>query len=238
MKTKFYNALLKEYDPVTHCAIENWTDTGFSADEYAKAYFRIDCPGFDLASASFTSVEARESFYAEIKGVLKSFDIDEGTGYIKKGESYRMEHLHIHPQDVSGVVAKNKIVAIAAAINKCKSAFCRSVDVYEDISCMTNEQFAGYLNGKLHDIENDILSAFVTKRKNLYFGEYTTGRILEGIAAKYHIARRQCESGIDYTAKAFCANVLINLASSGKIVTAATKDGTGYRTAKKDERAA
>ena len=56
MKTRFYNALRKEYDPETHNAIENWIDTGFSADEYARVYFRIDCPTFDCVSASFILV--------------------------------------------------------------------------------------------------------------------------------------------------------------------------------------
>lgn len=238
MKTKFYNAMRKEYDPETHYAIENWTDTGFSADEYAKVYFRIDCPAFDCVSASFVSASAREDFYAEASAVLRSFNIDEGTGYIMRGEEYRMEHLHIHPQEISGVVAKNKIVAIAEAINRCKCAFCRSVDVYEDVSNMTNEQFTAQLNEKRADIENDILSAFTTKRKNLYYGEYAASGLLERIAAKYHICRRQCESGTDYTAKAVCADVLEQLVEQGKIVTAAVKDGTGYRTAKKGDKVA
>lgn len=238
MKTKFYNAMRKEYDPETHYAIENWTDTGFSANEYARVYFRIDCPAFDCVSASFVSASAREDFYAEASAVLRSFDIDEGTGYIMRGEEYRMEHLYIHPQNISGVVAKNKIVAIAEAINRCKCAFCRSVDVYEDVSSMTNDQFVEYLDGKLSDIENDILSAFTTKRKNLYYGEYATSGLLESVAAKYHVCRRQCESGTDYKAKAFCADVLELLVGQGKIVTAAVKDGTGYRTAKKGDKVA
>lgn len=238
MKTRFYNALRKEYDSETHYAIENWTDTGFSANEYAKVFFRIDCPTFDCVSASFGSASAREDFYAEAKAVLRSFDIDEGTGYIMRGEEYRMEHLHIHPQVISGVVAKNKIVAIAEAINRCKYAFCRSVDVYEDVSTMTNEQFAESLSGKLADIESDILSAFTTKRKNLYYGEYATSCLLERIADKYHVCRRQCESVTDYTAKAFCADILELLVNQGKIVSADTKDGKSYRTAKKNELAA
>lgn len=235
MKTRFYNAMRREYDPETHCAIENWTDTGFSADEYAKVYFRIDCPTFDCVSASFGSASAREDFFAEAKAVLRSFDIDEGTGYIMRGEDYRMEHLHIHPQNISGVVAKSKIVAIAEAINRCKYAFCRSVDVYEDVSTMTNDQFVEHLDGKLSDIKSDILSAFTTKRKNLYYGEYATSGLLERIANKYHVCRRQCESGTDYTAKAFCADVLELLVDQGKIVSADVKDGKGYRTAKKGD---
>lgn len=235
MKTRFYNAIRKEYDTETHCAIENWKDTGFSADEYAKVFFRINCPTFDCASASFNSAFAREDFYTEARAVLRSFDIDEGTGYIMRGEKYRMEHLYIHPQNISGVVAKNKIVAIAEAINQCKWAFCRSVDVYEDVSSVSNEQFAEQLNEKRAQIENDIVFAFTTKRKNLYYGEYAASGILERIAAKYHVCRRQCESGVDYIAKAVCADVLTRLVEQGKIVTADVKDGTGYRTVKKGE---
>ena len=236
MKTRFYNALRKEYDSETHNAIENWNDTGFSAYEYAKVYFRIDCPTFDCVSASFASDSAREDFYAEMRDVLRVFGITEGTSFIKRGEDYTMEHLHIHPQNISGVVAKNKIVKIAETINGCKWAFCRCVDVYDDVSAMTNEQFVEYLDAhKYSDIVADILSAFTTKRRNLYYGEYSTSGLLDKIANKYHICRRQCESGMDYTGKAFCADVLEVLVKQGKIVTAPVKDGTGYRTAKKDE---
>ena len=236
MKTRFYNGLRREYDPETHYAVENWTDTGFSADEYAKVYFRLDCPTFDLRSMVFPSATAREDFFEEMRGVLRSFGIAEGTGFLRKGESYDMEHLHIHPQEISGVVAKNKITAIAAALNGCKYAFCRSVDVYEDVSAMTNDQFAEYLREyKYSDIVADILSAFTTKRKNLYYGEYSTSGLLDRIANKYHICRRECESGTDYTAKVVCADFLEMLVADGRIVTASVKDGTGYRTAKKGE---
>lgn len=236
MKTKFYNALRREYDPETHYEIENWTDTGFSADEYAKVYFRIDCPTFDCMSGMFRNLSDREPFYSEARAVLRSFGITEGTGMIRRGEDYTMEHLYIHPQNISGVVAKSKIVAIAKAINDCKLFSCRSVDVYEDISVMTNEQFVEYLDEYHHsDIVADILSAFTTKRKNLYYGEYSASGLLERIANKYHICRRECENGTDYTAKAFCADVLEVLVGQGRIVTAPVKDGTGYRTAKKGE---
>lgn len=74
--------------------------------------------------------------------------------------------------------------------------------------------------------------------KKASYGEYAASGLLERIAAKYHVCRRQCESGTDYTAKAVCADVLTQLVEQGKIVTAAVKDGTGYRTAKKGDFAA
>ena len=236
MKTKFYNALRKEYDPDTHYAIENWdVSADYSADEYAKVYFRIDCQTFDCTSASFASADMREAFYDEMKGVLRSFGIVESSGYCRGNEMPEIEYLYIHPQNISGIVAKSKIVAIAEAINACKYAFCRSVDVYEDIAPISNEQFLEMLPARKDEITADILSAFTTKRKNLFYGEYAAGQLLDRISAKYSIRRRQCESGTDYTAKDFCNIVLTELVKAGKVITAHVKDGTGYRTAKKNE---
>lgn len=234
MKTKFYNGLKREYDPETHYAIENWDASAtFAENEYARVYFRIDCPAFDGQHGYFFDMKDREPFHAEAASVLAAFGIEENCGYCRPDEMPAIEHLYAHPQSISGVVAKNKIVPIAEAINSCKMFSCYAVDVYEDIAPISNEEFLDMLPDRKEEIIADLLAAFVTKRKNLFFGEYAADGILCRIANKYTIRRRQCESGTDQTAKAFCADVLRELVDAGRIISTETaKAGIGYRTAK------
>ena len=234
--TKYYDAMNRVYDPVTHCEIENFDITQeFSADQYARVFFRIDCPVYDFRSG-FSAENVRSAFYDEMKDVLRHFGIVESCGFISGREMSEIEHLHIHPQELSGVVAKNKIKAIAEMLCDCHYAFCRSVDVYDDIFPISNDDFLRMLPEKHDQIVSDILTAFQTKRKNLFFGEYATSCLLEKIGNRYTIRRRQCESGTDYQAKKYVSDVLLELVEAKKIVSADTaKDGIGYRTAKKGD---
>lgn len=236
MRTRFYDALNKTYGE-DHCAIENWdSSVDYPANQYVKVHFRIDCRSYDVGGSwSFSSESAKEKFYDEASSILHSFDIEESSGYCSGREMPKIEHLYIHPQDISGVVEKRKIALIADSINKCETMFCRSVDVYEDISPITNDEFLSIISGKRDEIVKDILSMFATKRKNLYYGECSTDKLLKQIGNKYSIRRRQCESGYDYIAYKFCHDVLRSLVENGLIVAARVKDGTGYRTAKKNE---
>lgn len=146
-----------------------------------------------------------------------------------------MEHLHIHPHELSGVVAKNKIKAIAEALAACETISCRWVDVYDEISTMDNTAFRAALAERTEEIEADLLQAFTTKRKNLYIvPSYWSGPIA-ALSGKYTIRRRSCESGQDGVCCEFLNSVFEKLVEAGKIVSAETKHGTGYRTAKKDE---
>lgn len=233
MGTKFYDGRNAQYG-ADHKRIENWDKNAiYPANQYAKVYFRIDCRAYDCFSGSY--IADHEPFIAEAKAILNSFDIEESCGYCSGREMPKIEHLYIHPQNISGVVEKRKIVLIAEAINKCKWMSCYAVDVYEDIAPISNEEFLSIISEKRDEIANDIISAFATKRKNLYFGEYSTEKQLERIGNKYSIRRRQCESGTDYQAAEFCKTVLLSMAGAGQIVTAKVKDGTGYRTAKRGE---
>ena len=59
------------------------------------------------------------------------------------------------------------------------------------------------------------------------------------IVNKYHISRREAESdNEDTTCNNFIVAVFNELVSVGEIVSAETRNGTGYRTAKKGEKKA
>lgn len=213
----------------------NWDACAeFPKDSYIRVYFRIDCLAYDF-HMSFDDAESREAFYTEVREILKCFDIVEGTG--GRYDGFPMEHLHIHPQNISGVVAKWKVRYIAESLNDCNTCKIRWVDVYQEISTMSNAEFAESLENKRGEIAVDILEMFKTKRRNLYIvpGYGTYDRIVN----KYHVSRREAESyNDDTTCTDFVVAVFNELVSGGEIVSTETRNGTGYRAAKKCEKIA
>lgn len=230
---KYHDNINGQQYGADHTLTDNWNASeDFPKDSYIRVYFRLDCPAYDFRMG-FDNAEGREAFFAEVRDILKCFDIFEGTG--GRYDGFPMEHLHIHPQNVSGVIAKWKIRYIAEALNDCETCKIRWVDVYQDISTMSNAEFAESLESKRGEMTADILEMFKTKRNNLYIvpGYGTFDRIVN----KYHVSRREAESGNDdTTCNNFVVTVFNELVSMGELVSAETRNGTGYRTAKKVEK--
>lgn len=220
-----------------HMLTDNWNPNPiYGGDEYIRVYYRVDCPDYGAPSFSFPTEEKRAAFYAEVQSVLDAFGIPEGIG---REALPGMEHLYIHPQDISGVVAKNRIAPVAEALAACSTFSVRWVDLYDEISPMTDAEFDAILREKKTEIAAALLLAFQTKRSNLYRAGWSVYETVDRIADRYSIRRRSCESGTDYTAHAFCDELLKELVLTGEIVTAETREGIGYRTAKpKDKKAA
>lgn len=232
---KYHDSLHGEQYGPDHQLTNNWNpEPIYEQDEYIKVYFRIEAKNWNYAEQGFSVAELWEQFFAEMREILDRFNIPEGTGH--RTESLPgMEHLHIHPQMISGVVAKNKIKAIAEALNACETVSCPWVDVYDDISTMDNTAFRAALAERTEEIESDLLQAFTTKRKNLYIVPSCWSGPIAELSWKYAIRRRSCESGQDGVCCEFLFSIFEKLVEAGKIVSAETKNGTGYRTAKKDE---
>lgn len=206
----------------------NWdSQKEYPENAFAKVHFRIDCPCYDFSNG-FSDEKSKSAFYAEIVRVLEKYAIPEAVGLnFVKG----MEYLYIHPQDISGVVQKNKIRMIAEDLSKCQTCSIRWVDVYHDVSDMSDQDFRDILSGRKDEIEKDVLEAFRTKRKDLYIVYDPFGSPLAQISKKYSIYRKSNESGIDHTCLGFLNEILQSLVQSGKIAQAETRHGTGYRTA-------
>lgn len=231
---KYHDNIHGQQYGADHSLTDNWQpEPIYGVEEYISVYFRIDAKGAGMYG-SFAHAEQREAFYREAREILKRFDVPEGTGHITE-KLPGMEHLYIHPQNISGVVAKNKVKAIAEALDACKTVSCRWVDVYRDISTMDNAAFCKALDGKTEEIEADLLKAFQTKRKNLFIVPSVLSGPVVRLSEKYTIPRRSCESGRDEVCIQQIGIVFDRLVAAGKIVSAETKHGMGYRTAKKDE---
>jgi hypothetical protein len=107
--------------------------------------------------------------------------------------------------------------------------------MYEDIFDITDEEYINILEAKRSDIENDILEGYKTKRSNLYItGNTPLSRVID----KYRI-KRLCHhvgvysnDNIDYK---FIEGIFNELVKTNKIITADTRNGIGYRTARDKE---
>lgn len=153
--------MLKFYDVSGgHFDRKDWTDNGDG--KFAKVYFRIDTIGFN--SGSFENEVDREAFRTEIAEIIKRFDVVEESGY-----KQTKENLYAHPNDISGVVAKSKIKAIAEAINNSKTMEIRWVDVYEEYSIIPDEDYVEILNNKRQAMAVDIVEKCATKRTNQFY---------------------------------------------------------------------
>ena len=124
----------------------DWTDNGNG--NFAKVYFRIDTVGFDCYNGSFTNTDDREAFSREASEIIKSFGIVESCGYKQNNE-----YLHAHPQNISGIVSKSKIKAIAEAINNSKTMTIRWTDVYEEYAEISDEDYTKILDSKRGDMK-------------------------------------------------------------------------------------
>lgn len=210
-----------------HTLTNNWdANADFNENEYINVHFRLDCLSYDM-NMYFKSETDRKDFYDETKNILAKYKIHEGTGGSYEG--FPMEHLYIHPQDISGTIQKSKVKKIAEELTKTKTCALRWVDVYEEISPMENSEFLKIITEKEGEIKKDIMELFTTKRKNLLVVmQYGT---LSGIVKKYHIPRREAKRPADDNIlRNKTLDFLQELIADGKIKEAETKHGLGYRT--------
>lgn len=236
-KIKYHDNLHgPQYGPDGHNT-DNWNPDGpFPEESYIRVFFRIDTKGFGGMYGSFDNSADRDRFHSEMTAILQSFSIHEGTG--GRFEGFPMEHLYCHPNDISGVVAKRKVKAIAEDLNASETVSVRWVDVYEDVSPMSNAEYLELLKTQRDKIAAELLTEYKTKRSNLYIvGNDFFGGPVRRVSEKRHIPRREAErASDDSTAYNYVQSVFEDLLAAGKIVSAETKHGTGYRTAKANER--
>lgn len=198
---------------------ENWTDNGNG--NFAKVYFRIDTVGFDLYNGSFTNTDDREAFCKEASEIIKSFGIVESSGYKQNNE-----YLYAHPQNISGIVAKSKIKAIAEAINNSKTMTIRWTDVYEEYALISDEDYSEILNSKREEMAKYIVENCFTKRTNLFKSRF---EIAVNVQEKFKTNRINAIEDVN-THKAtfnFAQNVIDQLIEDGYLIQVIRYDEAG-----------
>ncbi|MCL1884455.1 MAG: hypothetical protein FWF81_12000 [Defluviitaleaceae bacterium] len=215
--------------------------------KYCDTYFRIEGNGYDVRNP--WSEKTKTAYDNEVRKIftthgwiISESEISGAAARATKGRS----NLYLHPQNFSGVCENAEREKLFEAFKNAATFRCSKVDVYEEIHDMSDAQLIALMESKKEIIETELLEEFTTKRRNLYITDVGLFGV-NGNVAKRHSVKRlaidgkksyggqdECSVGICLT---FVSGIFQQLVYSGKIVTAQTKDGLGYRTAKKGERA-
>ena len=171
---KFYDMSSRDYSSY-YANRKEWSDNGNG--NYANVYFRIDTIGFDTYKGWFTEEKDNSLFHDEASEIIKSFGIVESSGYGQNNE-----YLYAHPNDISGIVEKSKIKAIAEAINNSKSMKIRWVDIYEEYAIISDDDYMEILNSKREEMAKYIVEKCFTKRTSQF---YLVRDIAKGVQEKF-----------------------------------------------------
>ena len=211
--------------------LDNWNPDGpFPENSYISVHFRIDAKGFDC-NGHFNNAIDKALFNQEAKAVLARFGIMEDCGFNAEHAGI-IEHLYIHPQDISGTVKQRDVKPIALALDVCTMLSVRWVDVYEEVFDMTEESFLSRLEGQKQAIKADLAAKYETKRSNLYIVPSYFSGPEKALESKYHIRRTRFQGYQDVPCYSFICKVRDEMVMEGLLVKGETKNGTGYRTAK------
>lgn len=212
-----------------HRQISNWDPDNNPG--YYEVHFRIDTPKAGMYG-SFNDPADREAFFGEAKAILNELGIEENCGFDQDGPEY----LYIHPNDISGVLHSNRIKSFAEFwLKDCKTFSVRCVDVYDMLYDIPDELYTAYLADKTVEIESFLLDALKTKRSNLYIVRILDpfNHIYNDIENRFSLPRcgylHPYSTHFDPLFLNFISDLIDTLISEGKIVTAETKHGTGYR---------
>lgn len=228
---KYYDQAHPTYGE-DHNQIEmNPSDLFYRKPGYYEVHFRIDTKGYDYRNGFVNSVD-KEAFYNEVRFFQNVFGIETNSGYDPKGPEY----LYYHPQDISGVLHSSKIMAWAYLMEEGFRTFkCRCIDVYEYVWDIPEVLYIAYLNEHRAEITAYILESFKTKRSNLYIASNGVwGNPYRSAEKKFGLNRcaylRHRNVNFDSVFANFYSDLMTELLSVGKIATAETKNGKGYRT--------
>ncbi len=215
------------------------------AGEYSKTYFRIDTDAYHFDKGFDANKEA--AFAEEARKILESQGwtlipprFSSASPEAVKGNS----HLYLHPMNFSGVCENDERKKLFEALKAARVFSCRGVDVYDEVFDMNDEQLDTKLQEEKDDIISELLEVLTTKRSNLYYTDVGFLGIGGRIAKRHSIKRLAIEgqrsnNGIDKCTDGICFTfvqaVMNELIEEGKIVSSETKNGLGYRTAKKGE---
>ncbi len=208
---------------------------------YKRVFFRIETPSYYNAKygVGFADEKDSETFNTEALNVFLK------DGWQLKEEKYKSsgsghsvikdkQELYLHPQSFSGVVKVENIAYLEELIQNGSSMFkLRNTDIYEKVYDISDDEYLKMLESKKAEIELDILEAYKTKRSNLYVIGTSP---IEKVVNKHRIKRLSHYVGV-YTSSdiewKYVLEVFESLVNEKRLVTAQTRNGTGYRTDKK-----
>ena len=174
---------------------DNWNPNADYGNEYVSVYFRIDTPLYDDCICDFKSDEDSEKWHAETSELIKSFGVMDGSIYDITRSKEKCAYLYAHPQNISGVIRKNDVKRIAEAISKMELSSIWSVDLYETVYVISDNEYEEYLNGRRDEIRKELFVESATPRITKYYNAFDIAR---SIADKFRLNRLGINDGKNY----------------------------------------
>lgn len=174
---------------------DNWNPNADYGNEYVSVYFRIDTPLYDDCIYDFKSDEDSEKWHAETSELIKSFGVMDGSIYDIERSKEKQAYLYAHPQSISGVILKNDVRRMAEAISKMELSSIWSVDLYETVYVISDNEYEEYLNGRRDEIRKELFVESATPRITKYYNAFDVARSL---ADKFRLNRLGINDGKNY----------------------------------------
>ena len=140
--------------------------------------------------------------------------------------------LHLHPDLFSGVVQEDHIPELQRLLSGANTFRVLGTDLRRECFDLTDEEYRQRLEEQTERIDNAILEACKTKRKNLFH----TGSIVERVGQQFSIHRLpDWERSGPYIAEGDVGERIEQLIADGRLIIAQTRYGQGLRTATEAE---
>ena len=198
---------------------------------YRKVYFRLNSSykwgsGFSNEESVLFTKETRELFLNDGWTIKESSISNACDEFVKDKQC-----LYCHPQSISGAVLETNIEKIETLLKnfKGKSFYYSNTDIYEIVFDYDDTQILEILKERRNEIETELLKLLTTKRKN----SFVVVNLFD-FADKFKIKTitEHIGSSSSDINQIYIREILAELINSGKIETAETKHGLGYRTVK------
>ena len=140
--------------------------------------------------------------------------------------------LYLHPDLFSGVMQEDHIPELQRLLSGANTFRVLGTDLRRECFDLTDEEYRQRLEVQTEQIDNAILEACQTKRKNLFH----TGSIAERVGQQFSIRRLpDWERSGPYITESYVGERIGQLIADGRLITAQTRYGQGLRTATEAE---
>ena len=140
--------------------------------------------------------------------------------------------LYLHPTVLSGVMQEDHIPELQQLLSSAATFRVLGIDLHMECFELTDEESRQRLEEQTERIDNAILEACRTKRRNLF----RTGPVAARIGQQFAIRRlTDLERSGPYIAEGYVGERIEQLIADGRLITAQTRYGQGLRTATEAE---
>lgn len=199
---------------------------------FANVHFRINT-GCYHHQLGFQKMVDGERFYQEVRDVLAKHEFEPLKDGARASRVFRGEHtyLHMHPDDISGVVPIELIPAIHETIKRHSGIFtARWTDVYETKELITPDELQKRVTVAKLEVEKMLLSKLKTARTTHFVKCDNWAQLVTSLQGFQFIGHQH-----DATIHTLVSRIVEGLIFSGKVIQCSKDGGDWFRAANKTE---